>query len=447
MRINNEKAVALILSYMAIMVLTIMASGFLLRSSNESQTAVGYSKSMRSFWLAEAGLQKALWELNVNNCANCTVCGTNKCITDTIASAGDYDVTINSAAKTITSVGSYPSRTASNKKTRTVSANLNSRTSLFSNAIVTRNNITMSNSAKIDSYDSSKGLYNTYYTDANGQTVLNVGANASVAINSTSSGALTMSNTTQINGAVSTGPGGTVQLSNTANVVIDSVTYTQNGTSPNQSQTNQAALNAIIPHTNTTQPASVVIPSNLTSLPLRSAINLYGQPTDKNGNPLPSGNQTITAGSYKYPSINLSNSSILNISGDVTLYVTGSTNLSNTTKINIPEGSSLKIYTNGGLNLSNTTSINNASKIPANFLFYSTATSGAFQMSNNTNIYAGIYAPDSSISLSNSAENFGAFVAKSLTLSNTTKIHYDESLGGAGGSSGETYSVTTWQEN
>jgi hypothetical protein len=67
-------------------------------------------------------------------------------------------------------------------------------------------------------------------------------------------------------------------------------------------------------------------------------------------------------------------------------------------------------------------------------------------MSNSTNLYGGVYAPDSAITLSNSAETFGAYVTKTMNLSNSTRIHYDEALGGFGGSSGSEYTVTTWPE-
>lgn len=419
---------ALIIAYTAIMVLTILASGFLLRSANESQTAVGYAKSMRSFWLAEAGIQQALWELNENDCDNCTTCGSNQCLANTIASAGDYDVVINLANKTLVSSGSYPSRSAPNKKVRTVFASLNGSSSVFTHAVFAKGNIAMSNSALIDSYNST--------TDIN---YSNPDVNGNVGTNSTSSGAVSvdaieLSNSSKIRGAVSTGPGGTIDLNNSAEVTVDGVTY-KNAT--------EATLNNVSNHSNNRELPSVVVPSELTSLTAQPAINLWGN--DPNS---PTCYKTIYSGSYKIPSIGLSNSSKITISGDVTLYVTGNTYLSNSSIIEIPSGSSLKIYADGVLGLSNSTSINNASKIPANFLLYSTYTgSGAIQMSNSTNLYGGIYAPDSAITLSNSAQTFGAYVVKSLQLSNSTKIHYDEALGNlGGGSSSSSYSITTWQE-
>jgi len=427
MKINNKKGMALIIAYTAIMVLTILASGFLLRSANESQIAVGYAKSARSFWLAEAGVQQALWELNVNSCAGCTVCGSNKCISNTIASAGDYDVVINTANKTIVSSGSYPSRTAPNKKTRTVFANLNNSSSFFTHALFSKGAISMSNSAFIDSYNSS--------TDPSYTTPLQ---NGGVGTNASGTGAviidaITMSNSTKIYGNVSTGPNGEIELYNSAKVIVDGTTYTDS---------TQTALNNISNHTNNRELPSVVIPSSLTGLTTSSAINLWGNNPNS-----PTCYKTIPAGSYKIPSIGLSNSSKITIDGDVTLYVTGNTYLSNSSMIDIPAGSSLTIYSDGVLSLSNSTSINNQSKIPAKFLLYSTYTgSGAIQMSNSTNLYGGVYAPDSAITLSNSAQTFGAYVVKSMNLSNSTKIHYDEALGGLGGSSGSSYTVTTWQE-
>ena len=61
---------------------------------------------------------------------------------------------------------------------------------------------------------------------------------------------------------------------------------------------------------------------------------------------------TISA-NRRYNSVTLSNNSTLTISGDRTVYVTGSINLSNSSQIVIGSGSVLRLYVDGGININN----------------------------------------------------------------------------------------------
>ena len=426
MKIRNKRAVALIIAYLSITVLTILGAAFVIRSTQESRAALTYAKSLKAFWLAEAGLQRALWELNENSLAGTTTCETNKCIAGTISSAGDYDVVINLTARTIIASGSFPSRTATNKKVRTIFANLNSSSSVFTHAIFSKGAIQLSNSARVDSYNST--------TDLNATNNLGNGA---VGTNASGTGAVTidaviLSNTSKIYGNISTGPNGEIELYNSAQVIVDGTTY---------SRITETQLNNISNHSNNRELPSVVIPADLSGLTASSAINLWGVP------PNTGSTQTLTSGSYKIPSVTLSNSSKLTISGDVTLYVTGSAYASNSSSIEITSGSSLTLYIDGILGVSNTAKVNNVTQIPSKFLVYSRYSSpNGIQMSNNLNLYGAVYAPDTEVTLSNSVEFFGAFITKTMNLSNSTKVHYDEALQSLGGSSGGSYSVTTWQE-
>ncbi|MCX5680813.1 MAG: hypothetical protein NT079_00735, partial [Candidatus Omnitrophica bacterium] len=81
MQINNNRGIALIIVYGAIMVLALLSTAFLINATTESRAAVSYANSLRAFWAAEAGIQKASWEVHSNSCAGCTTCSSNKCIT------------------------------------------------------------------------------------------------------------------------------------------------------------------------------------------------------------------------------------------------------------------------------------------------------------------------------------------------------------------------------
>lgn len=60
----NKKGIALILSFIIIVILTILGSALLLRSISERVIAQQYAQSTQAFWLAEAGINCAVRELD-----------------------------------------------------------------------------------------------------------------------------------------------------------------------------------------------------------------------------------------------------------------------------------------------------------------------------------------------------------------------------------------------
>lgn len=407
----DRRGAALIISYMVIAVMTILGGAFMIRSISESKLSNSYLQSNQTLWLADAGIQKAAWELSKNSCAGCVSCGVNKCVSGTLDPIGDYDAIINSANTVITSSGSVPNRDTANITPRTVQVTLDGGGTgpFFDHALFTNGLISLSNSVLIDSYDSSKGDYNV-----NG----NIGFKGDVGTNSTATPAITLSNTVKINGNVSVGGSNP----NTGIGIYNSATI-----SGTKSGGMSAPLTSVpVP----TPPAGSWAPC--------TACSLWGTNT---GN--------LVSGSYSSASLSLSNSSQLNIDGNVTLYITGNVSLSNSTKLKVNPGSKLTLYVDGVLSLSNTAEFNNLSKTPSNLNIYSRKSGGSgVTFSNSTVMYGTVYAPDTSVTFSNSFQAYGAIVAKSTTLSNTSQIHYDEALrqGSGQGGGGSTYTVSNWQE-
>ncbi len=419
----NKRGVVLIISYMVIAVLTMLGASFMLRSTSENKISNNYFKSNQALWLADAGIQKAVWELNKNSCAGCLQCGTvtpcadctcnsaDKCVSGTFGSIGDYDAKIDSANTTITSIGSVPNRSAAISIPRKTQVNLvgNGTGPFFNYALFTNGSISLSNSALIDSYDSSKGNYNVGG---------NIGAHGDVGTNSIGTPAITLSNTTAINGDVSVG-----------------------GSNPDTGIGiyNSAVINGM-------KSGSINVPLDPVSVPTPPAgwlpctsCSLWGTNTGDLG-----------SGSYSASSLSLSNSSQLNINGNVTLYITGNVSLSNATMLKINPGGKLTLYVDGVLSLSNTAEFNNLSKTPSNLNIYSRKSGGSgVTFSNSTVMYGTVYAPDTTVTFSNSFQAYGAIVAKSTTLSNTSQIHYDEALrqsSGQGGGGSTSYTISNWQE-
>jgi len=373
----NKRGIALMITYMIIAMLTSLSLAYLGNGVSEKVIADKLSKSTQALWLAESGVQRALWELNKNNCAGCSNCAGNRCVSGTLASGGTYATTI--APTAIASTGSV---NAANPITRTVQVNIAS-SSAFSFSAFARNKVILLNNAMTDSYNSAIGLYGG----------ANIGQDGDVGTNSSAANDVSLGNNATVKGDASTGAGGTVQL-NSNSTVTGSITHANNVNIP-----------------------SVTIPSDLSSLPNLGVIN---------------GSQPIPAGSYQYSSISMANNATLTINGSVNLYLSSTDSaisMGNNCNIVVSSGAKLTVYVKGTVAIANNSALNNVGKVPSNFQLYSSYSgSNGIQISNNGNFYGAIYAPDTDIVLANNVDCFGSFIGKTVDLSNNGDIHYDEAL-------------------
>lgn len=402
----NKKGIALILSFMVIIVLAILSAAVVFRSTSEVNLVKRFTGSTRAFWLAEAGINKAIWKLNDGggNWTGWTDNGNDsKSLPQvSLGNLGEYDVTISNISTSnpqITSTGYSPSKNAPDEISRTLNVTLK-RESIFNYAAFTKISLNISNNAEIDSYNSSIGDYGGS----------NRGSNGDVGTNGISSPAITIGNNAEVKGDASTG-GGTIQIGNNAEV---------SGT---------------LSYNNNVDLSSVVVPQALQNL---SDGGDYNVPNNDSS--------TISVGDYKYSSINIPNNGQLTINGTVRIYLTGSSsfNISNNAQLIVSPGSSVTFYTEGSFNFSNNATVNNVSKLPKNFLLYSKYT-GGLTVSNNGNLYGAIYAPDAAaMTVSDNAVIFGSVVGKTMNISNNAKIHYDEALQSVGGSG--RYVISTWSD-
>jgi len=389
----NNRGAVLIICCMVIMVLILLGAAVFERSVSEKSFASKYYYSTQALWLAEAGIQRALWELGHNNCAGCSVCGSDRCVSDTRtfnSLSGSYSATIHSGNTVITSTGSFPD---TNTIQKTIQASTTFK-SVFQYAIFSRDTITFANSALTDSYDSSKGEYNVLLPDGTS----NVYKNGDVGTDSAATPAITLTNSAKINGDAGVGgvPATGIQASSAA------ITGSRNG------------------GVSIDFPSSIPVPTppagSWTSC---TSCNLSQSNTG-----------SLSSGSYSAAAFTLNNNAQLSIDGDVTLYVTGDFNLNNSSQFKINPGGRLTLYVNGTFNVGNSATLNNSTKIPSNFTLYSrySQASGGVNFANSGSLYGTVFAPQTHIDISNSFEIYGALVANSTSLFNSAKVHYDEAL-------------------
>jgi Tfp pilus assembly protein PilX len=401
----NNRGIALIASYMVIMVLTVLGSSFLMRSISEAKAAEYFSNSTRAFWVAESGLQIARIAFKDNNWANDNWLNAGmsaKRLTKSKGNAGHYVVEVNGIGTdnvVITSIGYSPDSSSPGFAERTISVSYSRSSSLFSYAAFGNTGVSLLGNARTDSYDSLIGAYGG----------VNIGSAGSVGTNGSSIGAITLTGSSRVNGDAETGPGGTVAQGWSC-VVTGSITDTNN------------------------EPAAeVVVPGELSSLSSGSSINLAG-----------SNSQVLDSGSYVMPSISVSGNAQLTLNGDVDIYLTGSSSLDVSGSGRLIINGTANIYIDGTANITGA-GIVNSNQSPGNFILYGSPSSDSIQISGSGSMYAGIYAPNADVSITGNSGLYGAVVGDTVTLTGSSKIHYDEAFSDSGSGSGD-YVSRNWQE-
>jgi hypothetical protein len=166
---------------------------------------------------------------------------------------------------------------------------------------------------------------------------------------------------------------------------------------------------------------------------------------------------TITldpAGSGTYTGINLSQAGgypgILEIQGgNVELYITGNIDMGNGCEVIVRPGASLTLYVDGNIAADNSAGFNNQAGNVKDFQLYATGTGEQeFYLKAKSSIFGTIYAPDVEITLYPSAEMRGAIVGESVTFKSGSTFYYDEALRNVSiDEAGARFIIKRWREN
>jgi len=120
---------------------------------------------------------------------------------------------------------------------------------------------------------------------------------------------------------------------------------------------------------------------------------------------------------------------ILEISGgDVVLHVTGNLDLGQECEIVIQEGASLILYLDGDMVADNSAGINNQNP-PANFKFYGTSTGEqSLILKAKSESLGAVYAPNATVTVIAKSDIRGSLTANNFELKNGGDFYYDEAL-------------------
>lgn len=144
---------------------------------------------------------------------------------------------------------------------------------------------------------------------------------------------------------------------------------------------------------------------------------------------------TITVGpadNGQYGEIELkktSNPGILEVTGgDVVLYITGDISLGQSCEIVIKDGSTLALYLDGDMTADNNSGINNEGA-PTSFKLFGTSTEDqSLTLKAKSESLGAIYAPNATVTIMADGDIYGAITAKSVELKSGGNFYYDKAL-------------------
>ncbi len=280
--------------------------------------------------------------------------------------------------------------------------------------------ITISGAAYLDSFDSSDPNYS-----ANGLYVASKRkANALALTDSGAAGAVSLAGSAMIYGSVTTGPGGTVTFSGVTAVGTAAWDASHTGVDPGYfaDDANVQFNNAAAPFT-------------------------YGSGTTPSSGSYGYGgtnyNYLLGTGNYNMASLSLSGIQRMAVTGNTTLYVNGSFSTGNSAYIYIAPGASLTLYVNGSVSISGA-GVVNGTQSASQCAIYGMPGCTSITCANSGAFIGTICAPEAALAFSGAAGASGGFTARTIALSNSGAVHYDEHLANAG--SGGGYVVMSWSE-
>jgi len=416
-RKKQEQGSILIIGLFFLTFLLLLAFPLLFQISNENKSADRSYKSTAAISLAEAGIERTIWELNHGDISTWSGGGSSR--TMDISSfptsdgnvMGDIDIQVDGL------VGDYPivesrgkmpyiGSLTVDKIARVVLERHDVSISLFDYGVFGEDGMELASNARIDSYNSGNGNYDPS----------NPGTNGHVGTNATHLGCIFLNANASILGGAATGPESIPE-----DIII-------------------------------TQPVSFITgdqqplpsPKELPSIIPPEGLTFMGDYILDNGS-----NATISE-SGEYTNFRVSNSSTVTVNSEVILYITGEFSMISNTQLLIAENASATLYLGGSFVQESNTQINNLSMDPCSFmLFVLDSFTGDMEWNSNSDFWGAVYSPKTNVTYSSNANFYGSVIGKYVDITSQANIHYDEALASleiVPGSLGSFYIVKSWQE-
>jgi len=415
---EKERGSVLVIGVLIMTLFLFMTVPFLFQLSTENRLSEKSYRSLAAISLAEAGVERAIWELNYGDIS--TWSGDSTLRTMDISSfqaagenvIGDIEIKITGPEgenPVVEATGSVL-HIGSEEITGTIRVVLNGvpdTTELFDYGVFGNEGVILDSNTLIDSYDSRLGEYGG----------MNVGNKGDTGTNATSDGAIYLYSNARIYGNAIAGP-----ESDPEQVII--------------SRANGLITGESLALTSRREMPSVPAPAEL---PFRGSFSLDGD-------------NTVTINeSGEYTSFMTDNNSKVTITEDVTLHITGDFSMLSNSQLDIAEGVNVTIYLGGTFEQNSNTSINNLSKDPTKLMVFGTDSfAGTMQWNSNTDFYGAVYVPKAEVDFNSNGGFYGSMAGRFLDMDSNAMIHYDEALSDLEFDLGDgeisSYAVKSWHQ-
>jgi hypothetical protein len=389
-----NRGAALFFSLLVAVMMLIVVMPFLFSLSTRFRVTEKSFKSMAAANLAEAGIERAIWELNYGNISLWS--GNFQTRTLSLPNvqaaggriAGDIDIEVQNPASDnplILASGTVPWSEATSFEKRVRVRMRHGFRSFFDFGIFTKDGLELQGNAYTDSFNSDDAPYDPAA----------IGTSGDIGTNAGNRWDLVLLNNTIIHGDCMTGYG-----SDPSEVVH---------------LRNAAAVTGTIGALDDVKPLPSISP------PLLAPKGAFSVATGVTS-------ATITE-SGQYSSFTLDSNSKVTISGDVQLFINGNFTMDSNSILEIAPGSTVEIYLGNGIfTQASNSQVNNLTMSAKNLVFLGTSDFHQMYWRANSDFYGAVYVPDARIDYSANADLFGSLVSQYLYLSSNAGLHYDEAL-------------------
>lgn len=464
---DKEKGAILVVATIVVVAMLIMATPFLFKLSGQYRSTERANKALAAINLAEAGCDRAVWELNhgmvstwvyENNRLSTTISNLATS-SETPVGVGDISIEITPLSgdlRTVIGEGEVDFIKPNNNVYRKVQVNVEKRYkmdlifALFGRVIIDAAALTL-----VDSYDSRDiiaahatenpippPVYDPDLDAATYQTSLgNIGSNGSIEIEGNSG----------VYGSASV-------------FVPDPLIPTTD-------------LSDVFYQKLTGDTEKLQVPTETMIIPGEYELKQNIVPTipwQEPGPPFPARIRgkypplALGTGNYVYDNISLNGGQELIIQGNVNIYIKGDLNMAALSTLQVLQPlnyldpstyNKLTIYLGGNMVVDSNASLNNASALPSNLSILGLDSCESIEISSNDDFFGTIYARNSDITINSGGssghggptggnEFYGSIMGNKIILDSNVGFHYDEALGeGISNTSGiPYYVVVAWQE-
>ncbi len=412
---NEEQGFILIIGVIVMTALLPLALSFLLLLSFEYRLTDKSYKASAALSLAEAGVERAIWELNYGDISTWT--GSTHLRTMTISSfqapggkiIGDIEIRVEEpgAENPVVESTGRAAYTGSLTVDRVVRVALGTdKYKPWTYGIFGDEELDFSSNVVVDSYDSRNGSY-----DNPG----NVGSDGHVGTNASHYGCIDLSSNAKIYGNAYSGPESIPDL--------DIIT-----------RSNSHVYGEKLSLSTEIDMPSVSPPEDL--------LYMGDYFLDSNSS------DTISENGA-YTSFRVESNSTVTILADVTLYITGDFSMLSNTQLEIANDAHVTLYLGGTFEQRSNSQINNLSQNPAQLMVLGTDSfNGIMEWHSNTQFFGSVYVPKADVTFGSNSDFYGSISAKSIEFNSKARIHYDVALANSGidGTGGAQYTVKSWQE-